>query len=302
MSSTVMPMPRLADFAGVARAPFLVLAFTLVAAGAGAGLYDGAFLWSRTLMALLGLVALHIAVNVLNEWSDMRRGIDLHTRRTPFSGGSGTLPAGRMGLRTALAFGLLMAGVGLATGIWFATRVGWAIALFFVLGAVCVLAYSDWLARIGWGEVAAGLGLGALPVAGTALVQGGRIGPAALAAAVPAFFMTFNLLLLNEFPDQEADRAGGRRNLILVLGRRTAARLYAGAALAVPAAILAAVAWGALPLLSAAAALPSLLLAKPLGWALGDTDTEVPVPALGSNVVWNLSTNTLMAVTLALAA
>ena len=32
----------------------------------------------------------------------------------------------------------------------------------------------------------------------------------ALAAGVPAFLMTFNLLFLNEFPDEEADRAGGR--------------------------------------------------------------------------------------------
>ncbi len=30
--------------------------------------------------------------------------------------------------------------------------------------------------------------------------------PAAWSAALPAFLMTFNLLLLNEFPDEEADR------------------------------------------------------------------------------------------------
>jgi 1,4-dihydroxy-2-naphthoate octaprenyltransferase len=35
--------------------------------------------------------------------------------------------------------------------------------------------------------------------------------------------MTFDLLLLNELPDEEADRAGGRRNLVLILGRRAAA-------------------------------------------------------------------------------
>jgi len=295
-------MAQLKDFAAVARAPFLLLSVTLVASGAAAGLYGGAFRWSRTLVALLGLVALHMAVDIFNEWSDMRRGIDLRTSRTPFSGGSGTLPAGRMSLRTALVFGLACAAVGLATGIWFYTQVGWAIVPFMVLGAVCVLAYTDVLARVGVGELVAGLGLGGLPVAGAALVQGGEIGPAAIAASVPAFLMTFNLLLLNEFPDEAADRGGGRRNLVLLFGRRAAARIYAVAALAVPLSILAAVGYGALPTLCAVSALPSLLLVKPLGWAFGDTSAEVPIPALGSNVIWNLSTNTLMAVMLVVAA
>ena len=56
--------------------------------------WDGAFSWSATLLALIALVALHIAVNALNEASDMKTGIDLHTTRTPFSGGSGTIQAG----------------------------------------------------------------------------------------------------------------------------------------------------------------------------------------------------------------
>ena len=61
---------------GVIRAPFLILPVTLVASGAAAAAYDGAFRWSRSLVALVGLVALHIAVNVLNEVSDMRSGIE----------------------------------------------------------------------------------------------------------------------------------------------------------------------------------------------------------------------------------
>ena len=67
-------------FAGIARAPFLTLPFTLVAAGAAAAAYDGGFSWLRTVMALVGLVALHVAANVFNEVSDMRTGIDEHTR------------------------------------------------------------------------------------------------------------------------------------------------------------------------------------------------------------------------------
>jgi 1,4-dihydroxy-2-naphthoate polyprenyltransferase len=295
-------MAMLKAYLGVARAPFLLLPVTLVAAGAAAAAYGGVFSWPRTLLALLGLVAAHVGVNVLNEVSDMRTGIDLHTERTPFSGGSGTLPGRGMSPRAAAAFGYGACAVALAVGILLTVRVGWLLVPVMALGAVAILFYTDVFARAGVGETFAGLGLGALPVWGTALVQGGTPGAAAVAAAVPAFFMTFDLLLLNEFPDEEADRAGGRRNLVLLFGRRVAAAVYAAAALATPAAIGLAVALRALPAAALVAVAPSLLLVAPLRWALGAPDRSVPVPALAANVAWNLATNAILAAALALAA
>ena len=289
------------EYASTARAPFLLLPPTLVAAGAAAAAWDGAFSWARTLLALIGLVALHMAVNILNEWSDMRTGIDLETERTPFSGGSGTLPAGRMGTKAALVFGLVCSGVGLTIGLWFLWKVGWFLLPIMLAGAVSVLTYTDVLARIGVGEIAAGFGLGAGPVVGAALVQGGGWSDAAAAASIPAFFMTFNLLLLNEFPDEKADRGGGRRNLVILLGRKTAAWIYVVAGIATPAALIVAVILGALPALCLVAVLPSLLLAKPVQWATSDPSEPVPIPALGANVVWNLTTNTLVAITIVVA-
>jgi 1,4-dihydroxy-2-naphthoate octaprenyltransferase len=267
-----------------------------VASGAAAAAWDGSFSWTHTVMALIGLVALHMAVNILNEWSDMRSGIDLHTERTPFSGGSGTLPAGGMSTSTALTFGLVCAAVGLAVGLWFVPRIGTALIPIMALGAVCVLAYTDALTRVGIGEIAAGFGLGAGPVLGSALIQDGSWSRAAIATSIPAFFMTFNLLLLNEFPDEDADRAGGRKNLVILLGRRPAALLYVAAAIATPLSIAVSVVVGWLPALALVGTLPSLLLFKPLQWAADDTKRPVPIPALGANVGWNLATNTLVAV------
>jgi 1,4-dihydroxy-2-naphthoate octaprenyltransferase len=237
-----------------------------------------------------------MAVNILNEWSDMRSGIDLNTERTPFSGGSGTLPAGGMGTSTTLGFGLVCAAIGLAIGFWFVPRIGAALVPIMILGAVCVLAYTDLLTRLGIGEIAAGFGLGAGPVLGTALVQDGSWSRAAIAASIPAFLMTFNLLLLNEFPDEDADRKGGRKNLVILLGRRPAALVYAVAAILTPLSIAVSVMIGWLPALALVGTLPSLLLFKPLQWAAGDTKRPVPIPALGANVGWNLGTNALIAV------
>jgi 1,4-dihydroxy-2-naphthoate octaprenyltransferase len=295
-------MTDLKTYAALARAPFLLLPVTLVICGAGAAAYEEAAYWTPTLLALVGLVAVHIAVNALNEWSDMRRGIDLKTVRTPFSGGSGTLPAGKAPVEAALRLGLVASSLGLLIGLWFLSRIGPAFLPFLLFGAVFVLGYTDALARIGVGEVAAGLGLGGLAVSGVAIVQEGLLGPVALAASVPAFLMTFNLLLLNEFPDEAADREGGRKNLVLFLGRRAAAMVYALAAVLVPIWIIWNVVAGTFPAWALLGALPSLLLVKPLQWAFGDPATEVPIPALGANVVWNLATNSLLGVGLFLGA
>ncbi len=283
------------------RAPFLLLPVTLVASGAAAAAYDDRVDGLHAVLALIGLIALHAAVNALNEASDMRTGIDQHTVRTPFSGGSGTLPSGALPVRAATATGLVCAGIGLCIGIYFLPRIGWPLVPVMAVGALSVLAYTEVLARLGLGEFFAGLGLGALPIVGTALVQRGQIGPAAWMAAGPAFFMTFNLLLLNEFPDEAADRAGGRRNLVLIFGRRIAALIYALAAIATPLWIIAAVALGMLPPLALVAALPFKFCYPAVRWALARPSEPVPIPYMAGNVSWNLATNTTLAVALAVA-
>ena len=296
-------MSKLAAYAGVARAPFLLLPFTLVASGAAAAAYDDRASALASVLALIGLVALHAAVNAFNEASDMRSGIDLQTTRTPFSGGSGTLPSGAIPVREAVWVGVTGSAIGLAIGVYFIIRVGWwPLAGVMALGAVAVLIYTQVFARTGVGEVFAGLGLGLLPVVGTALVQRGSVGPAAWAAGVPAFLMTFNLLLLNEFPDEHADRAGGRLNLVLLLGRRGAALVYIAAAVGTPLAILAAVLAGWLPPLALAGCLPFWFAVPAVRWAASQPGGPVPVPAMAGNVVWNLATNVLVAAGLGFAA
>ena len=293
----------IAAIARVARVPFLLLPVTLVIAGTGAAAYAGQVNWAHAGLALLGMLGVHVAVNALNEASDFKTGIDLKTQRTPFSGGSGTLPAGTLGYKQAVATGLVGGAIGIAVGVYFLTIFGWKLVPILAVGALAVFAYTDFLARIYVGEFFAGLGLGALPVIGTTLVQTGNYEPVAIAAAVPAFLMTFNLLLLNEFPDEAADREGGRKNLVILLGRRHAAWVYAFFALAVTAALLVGNGSGVLPALALLAIVPSLiLLPKPVGWALRAPDQPVPIPALGANVIWNLATNVVLGAALGIAA
>ena len=275
-------MSRSRALSTVARAPFLLLPVTPVAVGAAAAALEGRFdLW-RTLVALSGLLGLHVAVDALNEASDYRRGIELVTRRTPLSGSSGTLPAGDLSPRAATVLAGVGAAIGVAAGVWLLRLVERPLLPILILGAIAVFGYTDFLVRNYLGELFAGLGLGALPVLGTALVQVGDLGRVAVVASVPPFLMTFNLLLLNGFPGEEADRRGGRRNLLILLGRRGAARVYVACALLEPAWISAAVAWGTFPSQSLLALPPSFLLALPLRWTWTRPDSGGPRPHPGS--------------------
>ncbi len=293
---------RIKAILGVIRAPFLLLPVTLVVAGSGAAAFEGCWSWRNSLIALVGLAALHAAVNVLNEIIDYKTGIDFHTSRTPFSGGSGTLPAGLMKVRGAWVVAVVSIAIGGSVGLYFLGVYGTGFLPVVLLGAVCVLGYANIFARTGIGEIAAGLGLGGLAVYGDALVQCGQAGALAAAAGVPAFLMTFNLLLLNEFPDEGPDRSGGRRNLVLLFGRPAAAKVYAAAAIAVPVWITVLVVVGWFPLAALVAVAPSLLLVQGLTWAFRTPNSPVPVSALAANVMWNLLTNMALGIALLLAA
>lgn len=291
-------MPSVAALVGISRGPFLALPIALVATATAAASCAGPWSPLYAGLALVGLLALHIAVDAINEAADAESGIDYETDRTPFSGGSGTIPAGLVSVRFAYGWGFGFAALGAAIGIYFLFEVGPALLPIFGLGALCVLGYTHWLLKVGVGEVFAGLGLGALPVLGGAMVHSGQIPREAIAAAVPAFFMTFNLLLLNEFPDADADQRGGRRHLVILLGRRPAAWAYLAAALGTPAALALFVAVGWLPPLCLLACAPTLLLLPALRWARAAPQTTPPLPALASNVMWNLATHAVLAATL----
>jgi len=79
---------------GPKRIPFLLLALACVLLGIATAHYQGSGLdMLYLLLALVGGLAAHVAVNALNEYDDFRSGLDMKTERTPFSGGSGVLPA-----------------------------------------------------------------------------------------------------------------------------------------------------------------------------------------------------------------
>ena len=66
------------------RANFLILSVVLVMIGAAAAWNDGSFNSVLFLLTVFGVVSVHISVNLFNEYSDWRTGIDENTDRNSF--------------------------------------------------------------------------------------------------------------------------------------------------------------------------------------------------------------------------
>jgi len=276
------------------RPQFLILSVVLIFLGTSMAWYDHYFNFWHALLAFVGLLLLHTSVNVLNDYFDYQSGIDLEVKRTPFSGGSGLLPARSLAPKAVFRFGIICFLLSVPIGVYFVISQGWLLLPLLVLGAVCVLIYTPLLTKLGWPEWAPGLGLGALPVLGAYFVQTGRYTLPAVVASIPSFILVHNLLFLNEFPDAEADRKGGRKTLPIVLGKAKASKVYSALTLLVYLWIIGSVIAGFMPVFALIALLTFPFALKALKGALHPEDEARLIPALGSNVLVVLLAQFLM--------
>jgi 1,4-dihydroxy-2-naphthoate octaprenyltransferase len=262
------------------RPQFLLLSVVLAFLGTTIAWNAGYFNFGFAVLAFIGLLLAHVSVNVLNDWFDFRSGIDKKTVRTPFSGGSGILPGKLMTTRQVFWLGMGAFIIIVPIGIYFLFASGWGLLVL----------------RTRSPEWAAGLGLGMLPILGTFFVQASHYTVPALIASVPSGFLVYNLLLLNEFPDVEADKTAGRRTLPITEGRRRAGLIYSATTIAVYAWIVAAVALGKMPAFSLIALLTLPLAAKAIAGAQKSENLARLVPAMGSNVMVVLLTQLLLGI------
>ncbi|MEE9552818.1 MAG: prenyltransferase [candidate division Zixibacteria bacterium] len=278
------------------RPQFLLLSPILVFLGMGIALYSGSFNTLYFVLSIIGLVLLHASVNTLNDYNDFRTGVDLKTNRTPFSGGSGFLPAGLLKPSTVLAIGLVTFFLAVPIGIYFLLKLGWNLAPLFIIGAVFVMIYTSHLTKIGLGvgEISAGLGLGTLPVLGTFIIINGGFTYDALYASIPSGFLVFNLLLLNEFPDAEADKIANRKTLPIILGHRKAAIVYSTLVAATYLWIIVGVVLKIMPVWTLLALLTLPLGIKAIRGSLTYKKLEELIPAQGANVMIVLGIQFLM--------
>ena len=168
----------------------------------------------------------------LGEWNDLE-GDRLNQGFNRFSGGSRVLVKGVLPVWVSLFLGY-----GCLAG---ATLIGFYIYLQYqtdprtlLLGGIGIFSgffYSNkpfrWSYR-GVGEIVIGFCYGWLPIATGFFLFTGFFSQQVILLSIPVGLSIFNVILINEFPDEEADRAIGKRNLVIRFGREKMGDLYLG--------------------------------------------------------------------------
>ena len=274
-----------------ARPRTLPAAVAPVIAGTGVAAYAGEAVWWKALLALVVSLALQVAVNYANDYSDGIRGTD-DARVGPLRlVGSGLASPAAVKRAAFLAFGV--AGV---AGLVLAATTGWwlvAVGLLCVLAAWYYTGGSKPYGYLGLGEVMVFVFFGLVAVVGTAYVQTeewGDSGWTALTAGAGIGALACAILVANNLRDIPTDTVAGKITLAVRLGDRRTRALYGGLVV-LSAGSLVGVAVIATPW--ALLGLPFLALAVPAGrTVLGGAVGPALIPVLQqtglAELVWAL--------------
>jgi 1,4-dihydroxy-2-naphthoate polyprenyltransferase len=217
----------------LSRAPFLsvgllplILGFVLAWRKGYHG-PPGLYLFSLVTVILIMWMAYY-----LGDWNDLA-GDRSNRQFNRFSGGSRVLVDGLLPVRVSfyLGYGCLLAAI--LAGLFLHLRYGtgpWTL----LLGGIGILSgffYSNgpfrWASR-GVGEVFVAFCYGWLPIATGFYLFAGFFDPEILPLSIPVGLSVFNLILINEFPDEEADRTIRKMNLVVRFGKRRMGDVYLG--------------------------------------------------------------------------
>ena len=168
----------------------------------------------------------------MGEWNDLE-GDRINQNFNQFSGGSRVLAK-----EAIPAWVSLLLGYGCLTG---AILIGFYIYLQYqndlwtlLLGGLGIFFgffYSSkpfrWSYH-GLGEILIGFCYSWLPIATGFFLFTGFFSPQILLLSIPVGLSIFNVILINEFPDEEADRAIGKKNLVVRFGKERMGDLYIG--------------------------------------------------------------------------
>jgi 1,4-dihydroxy-2-naphthoate octaprenyltransferase len=210
----------------------------MLVGGALAYRNKGVFAPGWFLLSLLGIYLIEIGKNAINEVVDYRTGVDRFVtpdKRTPFSGGKKTIVDGKLTPAEAMVIGILTTGaaclIGLGIVLYREPNVIWI----GIAGVALSVIYSVppvKLAYRGLGEFTVGLTFGPLILSGMYIVLTGSIDWKAVLVALPIGFLIANVLWINQYPDYEADKKGGKMNWVVRLGKKKAVKGYAALFLA----------------------------------------------------------------------
>ena len=216
------------------RIPFLQATFVPVILGGVIALQVAhVFNLGTFLLTLLGASLIHIATNMFNDYFDFKSGNDLQVKhQNPFAGGGRVLTAGLVKPSTHLLVSTVCLLLGCLIGFYFIFAL--SLPYLFALGVIGVVSSYFYVgppfrfAYRGIGELIVGINFGPVMTLGAYYVQTRSFAWEPLLASIPVGLLVAAILWINEFPDMDADRAVGKKTLVLRLGYLQSIRVFVG--------------------------------------------------------------------------
>jgi len=211
------------------RLPFLAGSVMPLITAAAFTFNRGVFSLLPLVIALIGVAALHLGSNLINDYYDSKGSDPINIRFTPFSGGSRVIQENELQATTILALSIVFFSIGIACGLWFTLWGRPYVLLIGLFGLLAGWSYSSpplSLMSHGVGEVLIFFAFGPFITLGTYYVITNNLSLPAFLLGIPHGFLIMAVIWINQFPDYQADKKANKKNLVVRLGLSKARYVY----------------------------------------------------------------------------
>jgi 1,4-dihydroxy-2-naphthoate octaprenyltransferase len=209
------------------RAAVLIMTFVSATIPALLALRDGNFNAGRYVLLVFGLLFAHATNNLLNDYTDFKRGVDKDNYfRTQY--GPQPLESGLMSERELLTYAAITGALAVAAGVPLVIYGGVTALLLMLAGIIFVLFYTWPLKYVGLGELAVILIWGPLMVGGGYFVITGHWDWNVALASLPYALGPTTVIFGKHIDKLAQDQVKGIRTLPVVLGEKAARYVVMG--------------------------------------------------------------------------
>ncbi len=293
------------------RLPFISVSVAAVVVGTAVAYYETKTLsWLYFILAVIGIVSFHSCADLLNDFFDhLSKNDEVNEKLTPFSGGSRMIQNKLFSTTRTLVGAVFSFMITLGIGLYINSEISGNLVLYIGMGGaflgIFYVGKPFKLANYGFAELAIFLSFGPAIVIGSYYVQLEKFfwEPEPVYSSIIVGLLISLVLFVNQFPDYEADKESGRRNIVVLTGRKISSVIFIVVLSITYTTLILLVIFQVLPYLSLIALVSLIFAIKAMITTRKNYDNYLAmIPAQAMTILTALAFMLLMAVSLFIAA
>ncbi|MHA0857436.1 1,4-dihydroxy-2-naphthoate octaprenyltransferase [Paenibacillus sp. CMAA1364] len=191
------------------------------------------FNWFTFLLTLFGAIMIQAGTNMINDWKDAERDSENRTGVRPFTGGSRMIQLGLISRADMCFFGITLSTSAVLIGIYLIFASGLGLIPLIAYGLIAGIFYTGGKGKLSFINMGTGVAefliattYGILMTMGAYYVQTGHFSLQAFLISLPVALFINNVLIINQFPDEESDHNSQKKTLVVRLGKKKAKNVF----------------------------------------------------------------------------